>query len=69
MTGAERFERLRHAVAGLFPERHIYLRSGGAMQTFALSSHKQLVMAGAVAVLLVWTLISTTALIGGAIAS
>ncbi|MEO6338716.1 MAG: peptidoglycan DD-metalloendopeptidase family protein, partial [Caulobacteraceae bacterium] len=42
---------------------------GGAMQTFALSSHKQLVMAGAVAVLLVWTLISTTALIGGAIAS
>jgi murein DD-endopeptidase MepM/ murein hydrolase activator NlpD len=56
-------------VADLFPERHIYLRSGGAMRTFALSTQKQLVMAGFAAGVMVWCCLSTVALIGGAIAA
>jgi murein DD-endopeptidase MepM/ murein hydrolase activator NlpD len=69
MIGAGRFEQLRHAVTDLFPERHIYLRSGGAMRTFALSTQKQLVMAGGAAALVVWCLLTTVAVIGGAIAA
>jgi len=69
MVGAGRLEQLRHAVTDLFPERHIYLRSGGAMRTFALSTQKQLVFAGVAAALVVWSLLSTVALIGGAIAA
>lgn len=69
MMGAGRFERLRHVVADLFPERHIYLRSGGAMRTFALSTQKQMVVAGVAAGVAVWCCLSTVALIGGAIAA
>jgi murein DD-endopeptidase MepM/ murein hydrolase activator NlpD len=44
-----------------FPERHVYLRSGGEMHTFTLSPNRQMACAGVTAAVLAWTLISTAA--------
>lgn len=44
-----------------FPERHIYLRSGGEMHTFTLSTGRQLGVCGLAAAVLGWTLLSTAA--------
>ena len=60
--GFGRLEQLRQAVTRFFPERHIYLRSGGEMRTFALSPGKQAAFAGVGAALLTWTLVATGSL-------
>jgi murein DD-endopeptidase MepM/ murein hydrolase activator NlpD len=44
-----------------FPERHIYLRSGGEMRTFTLTSARQMACAGLAVAVLGWTFISTAA--------
>ncbi|HTI66565.1 MAG TPA: peptidoglycan DD-metalloendopeptidase family protein [Caulobacteraceae bacterium] len=56
-----RWAQVRHGVLGCFPERHIYLRSGGEMRTFTLTTPRQLGFAGLAAAILGWTLISTAA--------
>jgi murein DD-endopeptidase MepM/ murein hydrolase activator NlpD len=59
----ERLARLRRAVEGLFPERHLYIRSGGAMKGFLLTTKRQMLMAGGVAGCALWMGICTAAML------
>jgi murein DD-endopeptidase MepM/ murein hydrolase activator NlpD len=56
-----RFARLARWLEELFPERHLYLRSGGEMRGYVLTTRKQLLMAGAVSVGALWMGVSTAA--------
>ncbi|HTK34224.1 MAG TPA: peptidoglycan DD-metalloendopeptidase family protein [Caulobacteraceae bacterium] len=56
-----RWFQFREWMLRCFPERHLYLRSGGEMRTFTLSSRRQIGFAGLTAAVLGWTLISTAA--------
>ena len=47
----------------LFPERHLYVRSGGAMQAFVLTTRKQLFIAGGVATGALWVGVCTAAML------
>ena len=60
---------LRQFTTRLFPDRFIYMRSGGEMRSFALTSGLQMTCAGIAAALIVWTLLSTVSMIGGAFSS
>lgn len=53
----------RRDSARLFPERHIYLRSGDQMQTFVVSSGAQLLMAIAAAIVIGWSVLASGALL------
>src|SRR5450631_3397167 len=64
--GLGRVRRLAHWFVGHFPERHLYVRSGGEMRGYALSTNRQLSIAAAVAVVAVWLGISTSAMLVGA---
>jgi murein DD-endopeptidase MepM/ murein hydrolase activator NlpD len=63
------FARLVRWLASHFPERHLYVRSGGEMRTFVLSTERQLVIAGVVAACAMWTGVSTAAVVVGVVAS
>jgi murein DD-endopeptidase MepM/ murein hydrolase activator NlpD len=54
-------------IIGLCPERHFYVRSGGEMRGFHLTTNRQLAIAGGVAACVLWMGISTAALIVGAL--
>jgi murein DD-endopeptidase MepM/ murein hydrolase activator NlpD len=56
-----RWFQLREWTMRCFPERHLYLRSGGEMRTFTLSTGRQMACAGLTAAVLGWTLLSTAA--------
>ena len=58
-----RFARLARWLEELFPERHIYLRSGGEMRGFVLTTQRQLLIAGAVAAGALWMGVSTAAML------
>jgi len=58
----QRLTQLSRSLVELFPERHLYVRSGGAMKAFVLTTRKQLVLAGGVAVGALWLGVSTAAL-------
>lgn len=58
----------RRAFVALFPERHIYIRSGGEMRGYVLTTQKQLAGAAAVAVTFLWMGIATAAILIHAIA-
>jgi len=62
-----RVTRLARSLADLFPERHLYVRSGGEMHSYVLSTGKQLTIAGLVAGCALWMGVSTAALIAGAL--
>jgi murein DD-endopeptidase MepM/ murein hydrolase activator NlpD len=62
-----RFARLALWLEELFPERHLYLRSGGEMRGFVLTTERQLLMAGGVAAAALWMGVSTAALVVGAV--
>jgi murein DD-endopeptidase MepM/ murein hydrolase activator NlpD len=62
-----RFTRLARSLTDLFPERHLYVRSGGEMHSYALSTQKQMAIAGVVAGCALWMGVSTAALIAGAL--
>ncbi|MBW8814649.1 MAG: M23 family metallopeptidase [Caulobacterales bacterium] len=59
----QRLVRLRRSLEELFPERHLYVRSGGAMKAFVLSTKKQLMLAGVVAGAAVWMGVCTAAML------
>ena len=63
-----RWLQVRDWLMRCFPERHIYLRSGGEMRTFTLTTSRQVACAGLVATILGWTLISTAAVALNALA-
>lgn len=54
-----RVAQMRHRLDDLFPERHIYLRSGGETRGYVLSTRKQILLASAVAGLIGWCVIAT----------
>lgn len=54
-----RFARLRRSLEDLFPERHLYVRSGGDMRAFVLSTRRQFAIAGGVAAAALWMGVST----------
>ena len=56
-----RLARLALWLEELFPERHIYLRSGGEMRGFVLTTKRQLMIAGVVAASAMWMGVSTAA--------
>ena len=64
----KRFKRLRHSLEALFPERHIYIRSGGEMRGYVFSTNKQLLGATAVAVTALWMGVCTASMMVNALA-
>lgn len=61
--------RLRSWTVRCFPERHLYLRSGGEMRSFTLTSGRQAALVGAAGALVGWTLLATIVLTAGALTS
>jgi murein DD-endopeptidase MepM/ murein hydrolase activator NlpD len=57
------FTQLGRSLVELFPERHLYVRSGGAMKAFVLTTKKQLVLAGGVAASALWMGVCTAAML------
>jgi len=57
------FERTRQRVVALFPERHLYVRSGGEMRGYVLTTRRQLTVASGVAAASLWMGISTAAMV------
>lgn len=49
-----RFTRLLRTLKELFPERHLYVRSGGAMKAFVLTPRKQMLFAASALGLALW---------------
>ncbi|MBU4433487.1 MAG: M23 family metallopeptidase [Alphaproteobacteria bacterium] len=64
----KRFKRLRQSLEGLFPERHLYIRSGGEMRGYVFSTNKQLLAASAVGCAALWMGICTAAMMVNALA-
>lgn len=56
------FARLRRSLESFFPERHLYVRSGGEVRAYVLTTRRQLAIAGGVAAFALWTGISTAAM-------
>jgi murein DD-endopeptidase MepM/ murein hydrolase activator NlpD len=65
----QRLERLRRRLVELFPERHLYVRSGGEMKAFVLSSRKQMVVAGGIAGAALWMGVCTAAMLVGVLSA
>jgi murein DD-endopeptidase MepM/ murein hydrolase activator NlpD len=61
----ERLARLRLSLERLFPERHLYVRSGGQIRGFVLTTGKQAVVAGVAATLALWLGVSSAATLAG----
>ena len=62
-----RLKRLWRSVEELFPERHLYVRSGGEMRGYVLSTSKQLMGAGLVAIAALWMGVCTASMLVGAL--
>jgi len=59
----ERLARLRRTLEALFPERHLYVRSGGRMRAYVLSPRRQLLAASGIAATALWTGVASAALL------
>jgi murein DD-endopeptidase MepM/ murein hydrolase activator NlpD len=59
----QRLAKLGRSLVELFPERHLYVRSGGAMKAFVLTTRKQLIIAGGVAGGALWMGVCTAAML------
>lgn len=55
----KRVARLRQLVERMFPERHVYLRSGGETRGYILTTGKQMMLASVACVLGAWLILST----------
>src|SRR3546814_1207964 len=58
-----RLARLRRLLEELFPERHLYVRSGGEMKGYVLTARKQMFAAGGVAVAALWLGVCSAAML------
>ena len=56
-----RLARLAPWLESVFPERHLYVRSGGTMKGFILTTQRQILAAAAVAVVAMWMGVTTAA--------
>lgn len=59
----KRLAQFGRSLVELFPERHLYIRSGGAMKAFVLTTKKQLIIAGGVAGGAMWMGVCTAAML------
>lgn len=59
----QRLTHLRHSFISLFPERHFYVRSGGVMKAFVLTSRRQMVIAAGAAGAATWMGVCTAAML------
>ena len=57
-----RLTQARRSLLAMFPERHLYLRSGGEMRAFVLTPGKQMAFAAAIAGAGLWMGVSTAAM-------
>ncbi|WP_421737768.1 peptidoglycan DD-metalloendopeptidase family protein [Caulobacter sp.] len=64
----KRFKRLRQSLEGLFPERHLYIRSGGEMRGYVFSTNKQLLAAAGVGIAALWMGVCTASMMVSALA-
>ena len=64
-----RLARLRRSLDDLFPERHLYIRSGGEMRSLVLTTGRQMIIAGGVAAGALWMGVSTAAMLVGAMSA
>jgi murein DD-endopeptidase MepM/ murein hydrolase activator NlpD len=62
---SRRFARLARWLADQFPERHFYVRSGGEIHSFVLSTQKQLSIAAVSTATAAWLGVSTAAFVVG----
>jgi len=60
-----RWVRWRRFAEAVFPERHIYLRSNGAVHGLVMTTGRQLMLSGALALLALWTGIGTASMLMG----
>jgi murein DD-endopeptidase MepM/ murein hydrolase activator NlpD len=59
----QRLAKLRRALEEPFPERHLYVRSGGAMKAYVLTTRSQLLIAGGVGAAALWMGVCTAAML------
>jgi len=62
-----RLERLAHGLFGLFPERQIFVRSGGDVRGLVLTTRRQLTLAAVVGLCALWMGVSAIATLAGAV--
>ncbi len=60
--GLNRFKSVRRAIDRFFPERHLYVRSGGDVRAFVLTTNRQAAYAAAIAAFALWTGVATAAM-------
>jgi murein DD-endopeptidase MepM/ murein hydrolase activator NlpD len=65
----QRLARIRRSLHELFPERHLYVRSGGAMRAYVLSPNKQMIAAGGIAAAALWMGVCTAAMLVNALSA
>lgn len=58
-------ESARSRVLKIFPDRQIYLRSGGEVTYYSLSSKLQIILIGALSIMFLWSIVSLTNLFIG----
>ncbi len=63
----DRWARLHRSLEHLFPERHLYVRSGGEIRGFVLTTHKQAMAVGAASLLALWLGVSSAAMLMNAL--
>ncbi len=64
---AGRARRLAEALFDLFPERHLFIHSGGDVRALALSPRRQLAIAAVAGLCALWMGVSTLAMLAGAV--
>jgi murein DD-endopeptidase MepM/ murein hydrolase activator NlpD len=60
---------LKRSLCELFPERHLYVRSGGAMRAYVFSPNKQMVAASGIAAAALWMGVCTAAMLVNALSA
>ena len=65
----DRLARLRQSLERLFPERHLYVRSGGEIRGFVLTTGKQATAASVAALVALWLGVGTAAMLLNALVS
>lgn len=60
---------LRRTIFKWFPERHVYLRSGGDVRSFVMTTADQVIVCASLAACLTWTLFATGSMALGALSS
>jgi murein DD-endopeptidase MepM/ murein hydrolase activator NlpD len=63
----DQLTRLRRFLEALFPERHLYVRSGGVVHGFVLTTGRQAAIGAAASALALWTIVCTVATLTAAV--